>query len=195
MPADLLATTLAMDKRSETAVEAGMRLVSRYFGAKPFHMVVLNIGATGFTETNGGTSPAGDIRVFLQTPRKSSLTGPNLEKESFNSGIQGQEGLREVGGGADKDLSVLQLQKALVSSSKVVSKYEARIRREGPFLKEAAPSWKCEGTGFGVEGRDEFASDLSERSDGKQINFIEGYLLVSNNFLILKIHEVGVLLA
>lgn len=168
MPADLLSTTLAMNQRSETAVEAGMRLVSRYFGAKPFHMVVLNIGATGFTETSGGTSPAGDIRVFLQTPRKSSLTDPNLEKESINLGVQGQEGLREVGGGGggpDKDLSVLQLQKALVSSSKVVSKYEARIQREGSFLKEAAPSWKCESTGFGEEGQDEFASDLSERSD------------------------------
>lgn len=185
-----------MDKRSETAVEAGMRLVSRFFGAKPFHMVVLNIGATGFTETNGGTSPAGDIRVFLQTPRKSSLTGPNLEKESINLGMQGQEGLREVGGGGpDKDVSVLQLQTALVSSSKVVSKYEARIRREGPFFKEAAPSWKCEGTGFGVEGQDEFASDLSERSDGKQINFIESYFLVSNDFHILRNHELGVLLA
>lgn len=183
-----------MDKRSETAVEAGMRLVSRFFGAKPFHMVVLNIGATGFTETNGGTSPAGDIRVFLQTPRKSSLTGPNLEKESINLGMQGQEGLREVEGGPDKDVSV-QLQKALVSSSKVVSKYEARIRREGPFFKEAAPVWKCEGTGFGVEGQDEFASDLSERSDGKQINFIESYFLVSNDFLILGNYELGVLLA
>lgn len=186
-----------MNKRSETAVEAGMRLVSRYFGAKPFHMVVLNIGATGFTETNGGTSPAGDIRVFLQTPRKSSLTGPNLEKESINLGMQGQEGLREVGagGGPDKDVSVLQLQKALVSSSKVVSKYEARIRREGSFYKGAAPSWKCEGTGFGIEGQDEFASDLSERSDGKQTDFIEGLFLVSNDFLILKNHELGVLLA
>lgn len=185
MPADVLLATLPSDRRREAAVEAGMRLVSRYFGTKPFHMVVLNIGAAGFTEYLSGTTTAGDIRQFLRTPGNGG-SGSTAMKFPYSESTHINEGLTHRGS-PQKEVNkpgeaVEENTQARVPTNllKVVSKSEARTWREGHYMEEASPSYsellRSHGTGLPYEGRGAFTSNLSDYSDGEHFQFSVGCL-------------------
>ncbi|KAH7279627.1 hypothetical protein KP509_37G026800 [Ceratopteris richardii] len=71
MPDEILSASVSMEKRLETVVESGMKLLSQSFGKQSFSIVVLNIGATGFTDiSNGSNCASHDIRSFLGSSSK-----------------------------------------------------------------------------------------------------------------------------
>ncbi|XP_057843116.2 uncharacterized protein LOC131052518 isoform X2 [Cryptomeria japonica] len=71
MPSELLSTKCTMDRRKQILVQTGMSLVSRSLRGHSFSVVVLNIGATNFTDANRGISSASqDIRSLLQNSTK-----------------------------------------------------------------------------------------------------------------------------
>lgn len=71
MPSELLSTKCPVDRRKEILVQTGMSLVSRSLRGHSFSVVVINIGATNFTDScTGSLSASQDIRCLLQKSNK-----------------------------------------------------------------------------------------------------------------------------
>jgi hypothetical protein len=67
MPSELLSTKCPVDRRKEILVQTGMSLISRSLRGHSFSVVVINIGATNFTDScTGSLSASQDIRSLLQ---------------------------------------------------------------------------------------------------------------------------------
>lgn len=67
MPSELLSTKCPLDRRKEILVQTGMNLISRSLRGRSFSVVVINIGATNFTDScTGSLSASQDIRSLLQ---------------------------------------------------------------------------------------------------------------------------------
>jgi hypothetical protein len=161
MPADLLLSTLPIEKRRESVVETGMKLVSRSFNGRPFHMVVLNIGATAFLPTlNEVSSSAADIRQLLGV-------------KSSNGSQTGLARISILDDGAeckiDSTNPYAELQAYCQKTpARLLSKGQARICREGHHIfKSPVPCFsknlKSQGTDFG--GTLGSLSDPSDDSD------------------------------
>lgn len=71
MPSELLSTKCPVDRRKEILVQTGMSLISRSLRGHSFSVVVINIGATNFTDScTGSLSASQDIRSLLQKSNK-----------------------------------------------------------------------------------------------------------------------------
>ncbi|KAH9325438.1 hypothetical protein KI387_005616 [Taxus chinensis] len=76
MPSELLSAKCPMDRRKQILVQTGMSLVSRSLRGHSFSVVVINIGATNFTDSySGGSSASQDIRSLLQNATKVQESG------------------------------------------------------------------------------------------------------------------------
>ncbi len=161
MPADLLLSTLPIEKRRESVVETGMKLVSHSFNGRPFHMVVLNIGATAFSPTlNKVSSSAADIRQLLGV-------------KSSNGSQTGLARISILDDGAeckiDSTKPYAELQPYCQKTpTRLLSKGQARICREGHHIFKSPVPWfskMSQGTDFG--GTLGSLSDPSDDSDSK----------------------------
>jgi hypothetical protein len=67
MPSEFLSTKCPVDRRKEILVQTGMSLISHSLRGHSFSVVVINIGATNFTDScTGSLSASQDIRSLLQ---------------------------------------------------------------------------------------------------------------------------------
>ncbi|KAH8954218.1 hypothetical protein BDL97_08G068200 [Sphagnum fallax] len=162
MPADLLLSTLPIEKRRESVVETGMKLVSHSFNGRPFHMVVLNIGATAFSPTlNEVSSSAADIRQLLGV-------------KSSNGSQTGLARISILDDGAeckiDSTKPYAELQPYCQKTpTRLLSKGQARICREGHHIFKSPVPWfskMSQGTDFG--GTLGSLSDPSDDSDSNE---------------------------
>ncbi|CAM6095168.1 unnamed protein product [Calypogeia fissa] len=69
MPLELVSPSMPVEKRAFLLVDVATKLLSRSL-QEPFHLVVLNIGATNF-ESASSSPGTSDIRAFLQGKGKS----------------------------------------------------------------------------------------------------------------------------
>lgn len=84
MPSELLSTKCPVDRRKEILVQTGMSLISRSLRGHSFSVVVINIGATNFTDScTGSLSASQDIRSLLQKSFKIQESNIVLGKQEI----------------------------------------------------------------------------------------------------------------